>query len=56
MDDATAPGDGDETTEDLIAGTRQAKEAAQEAMTEAEQDAHELQADLDDRAEDKTGE
>ena len=52
MDDATTPGDRDETTEDLIEGTRQAKEAAQVAVSEAADDAEELQADLDDRAAD----
>ena len=51
MDD-TAPGDDEETTEDLIEGTRNAKEAAQAVVEEAEEDAEELQAELDARASD----
>lgn len=59
MDDTT-PGDDretedQETTEDLIEGTRQAKEAAKVVADEAEEDAEELQADLDQRAEDQKG-
>jgi hypothetical protein len=49
MSDSTP---GDETTEDLIEGTRQAKEAAQAAVEEEKEDAEELQADLDERARD----
>ncbi len=46
------PGD-NETTEDLIKGTEEAKQAAEEAMEEAQDDAQELQEEIDRRAGDE---
>lgn len=40
-----------ETTDDLIAGTKEAREAAQDAVADTEGDAQQLQEELDRRAE-----
>jgi len=44
----------DETTEDLIKGTEEAKQAAEEAVSETETEAGELQEELDRRAADES--
>lgn len=52
MDHDDTPTGGDaEHTEDLIEGTRRAKEAAQTVADDAEEEAEKLQAELDERAE-----
>ncbi|QYG91257.1 hypothetical protein HC251_01595 [Iamia sp. SCSIO 61187] len=40
----------DETTDDLIEGTKQAKEAAKDAVADTEDDAQQLQEELDRRS------
>ncbi len=44
----------DETTEDLIKGTKEAKKAAEDAVSDTESEAQELQEELDRRAEDES--
>ena len=41
----------DETTDDLIKGTEEAKQAAEDAVSESHDEAEELQEELDRRAE-----
>ena len=45
----------DETTDDLIEGTKEAKEAAKEAVADTEGEAGELQEELDRRAAEQSG-